>query len=81
MCKDAFDKRVHKCRAGEVSFAFNELVQVYRSDLDYTFSTERKLLPKWSPSRRVVACTGNSYFLHTLDDEPIHGLFHARRLR
>ncbi|KZP25623.1 hypothetical protein FIBSPDRAFT_670490, partial [Athelia psychrophila] len=38
-----------------VSFHINDLVQVYRSDLDYTFRTERKLLAKWGPVRRVVS--------------------------
>lgn len=79
--KAAFDKRVEGSKAGPVTFETGELVQVYRSDLDYTFKTERKLLPKWSTPRRVVGTTGNLYRLSTLSDKPIDGLFHARRLR
>lgn len=79
--KAAFDRRVRRSRAGPVAFATGDLVQVYRSDLDYTFRVDRKLLPKWSEPRRVVACTGNSYVLETLSGESISGLFHARRLR
>ncbi|KAI0324253.1 hypothetical protein GY45DRAFT_1207875, partial [Cubamyces sp. BRFM 1775] len=53
--KRTFDKKVMKSRAGEVLFSEGDLVQVYRSDLDYTFKTERKLLPKWSAPYRVVS--------------------------
>ncbi|THU79221.1 hypothetical protein K435DRAFT_557629, partial [Dendrothele bispora CBS 962.96] len=52
--KQVFDKRVLKRHPGEVMFKKGQLVQIYRSDLDYTFRTERKLIPKWSPPRRVV---------------------------
>ncbi|RDX46166.1 hypothetical protein OH76DRAFT_1314980, partial [Lentinus brumalis] len=52
--KKAFDKRVIQSKAGSVMFKVDSLVQVYRSDLDYTFRTERKLLPKWSRPHRVV---------------------------
>jgi transposase InsO family protein len=45
--KNTFDRRVRKS-SGEVVFRIGQLVQVYRSDLDYTFKTERKLVPKWS---------------------------------
>lgn len=79
--KAAFDRRVRRDLPGVVSFSAGDLVQVYRSDLDYTFRADRKLLPKWSVPRRVVACTGNSYRLENLAGEPIDGLFHARRLR
>ncbi|KAI0336938.1 hypothetical protein BDW22DRAFT_1304010, partial [Trametopsis cervina] len=48
-----FDAKVLSSRAGAVAFRPGDLVQVYRSDLDYTFKAERKLLPKWSPPRRV----------------------------
>ena len=79
--KRAFDKRVQKSKAGEVSFKLNSLVQVYRSDLDYTFKAERKLLPKWSRPYRVIGQLRNSYTLETINGEPIVGKFHARRLR
>ncbi|THV06373.1 hypothetical protein K435DRAFT_578258, partial [Dendrothele bispora CBS 962.96] len=52
--KKVFDKRVLKRHPGEVMFKKGQLVQIYRSDLDYTFRTERKLIPKWSPPKRVV---------------------------
>ncbi|KIJ66668.1 hypothetical protein HYDPIDRAFT_86081, partial [Hydnomerulius pinastri MD-312] len=46
--KAVFDKQVLKRQPGEVIFTKGQLVQIYRSDLDYTFKTERKILPKWS---------------------------------
>ena len=61
--KAAFDKRVLARNPGEVIFSKGQLVQIYRSDLDYTFKTERKLLPKWSPPQRVVDRSLNSYTL------------------
>ncbi|KAL1946364.1 hypothetical protein VTO73DRAFT_15491 [Trametes versicolor] len=79
--KKAFDKRVLASAAGEVVFETGTLVQVYRSDLDYTFKTERKLLPKWSTPYRVVRRVNHSYELTTLGDMPIAGLFNTRRLR
>ena len=79
--KKVFDKRVTKDSAGIVTFSPGDLVQVYRSDLDYTFTTERKLLPKWSPPRRIAKKIRNSYQLETLSGEPISGTFHSRRLR
>ena len=44
--KSTFDKRVLAKHPGEVTFSKGQLVQIYRSDLDYTFKMERKLLPK-----------------------------------
>ncbi|OJT13171.1 Pro-Pol polyprotein [Trametes pubescens] len=79
--KKVFDKRVLASRAGEVIFEDGGLVQVYRSDLDYTFKTERKLLPKWSTPYRVVRRLNHSYELTTLGGVSIAGLFNARRLR
>ncbi|KAG2335885.1 hypothetical protein BDR05DRAFT_841490, partial [Suillus weaverae] len=46
--KAAFDKKLLQRVPGEVIFKIGQLVQVYRNDLDYTFKTERKLIPKWS---------------------------------
>jgi transposase InsO family protein len=78
--KHAYDKRVLK-RSGEVVFRTGQLVQVYHSDLDYTFKTERKLIPKWSQPYRVRARIRNAYALERLDGEEIEGEFSARRLR
>jgi hypothetical protein len=79
--KAAFDKRVLAERGGEVIFKPGQLVQVYRSDLDYTFKMDRKLLPKWSHPRRVVTRNVNSYTIATLEGVPVPGNFSARRLR
>lgn len=79
--KSTFDKRVLAERTGEVIFKIGQLVQVYRNDLDYTFKTERKLLPKWSIPRRVTDRNVNSYSLATLEGVALAGKFSARRLR
>jgi transposase InsO family protein len=79
--KSTFNRKVLEQNPGEVIFAKGQLVQIYRSDLDYTFKTERKLLPKWSGPQRVVARNLNSYSLETLGGDPIQGTFSARRLR
>lgn len=79
--KAAFDQRVLGSWVGEVTFQVGDLVQVYRNDLDYTFKSECKLLPKWSPPRRVRGQIVNSYTLATVAGTPITGTFHARRLR
>ncbi|KZP11183.1 hypothetical protein FIBSPDRAFT_704858, partial [Athelia psychrophila] len=51
----AFNARIDGSRTKTlVTFHINDLVQVYRSDLDYTFRTNRKFLPKWGAVRRVV---------------------------
>ena len=79
--KKAFDRKVSSKNPGEVTFSKGQLVQIYRSDLDYTFKTERKLLPKWSTPQRVASRHLNSYVLETLNGDPIPGTFSARRLR
>ena len=79
--KAVFNKRVLAHKPGEVSFSKGQLVQIYRSDLDHTFKTDQKLLPKWSPPQRVVERSLNSYKLEQLDGTPIAGNFSARRLR
>ena len=53
--KKAFDKRVLR-QSGEVTFEPGQLVQVYCSNLNYTFKIKRKLLPKWSPPYRIHVC-------------------------
>ena len=79
--KSAFDKKVLANKPGEVIFSKGQLVQVYCSDLDGTFKTERKILPKWSPSYRVTARVLNSYTLQTLIGAPINGCFSAHHLQ
>ena len=79
--KSVFDKRVLARKPGEVVFSKGQLVQIYRSDLDFTLKSDRKLLPKWSSPQRVVERNLNSYSLKKLDRTPITGQFSARRLR
>jgi hypothetical protein len=79
--KTAFDKLVLNHPPREVTFRAGDLVQVYRSDLDFTLKTERKLLPKFSAPRRVINRNKNSYQLETLEGFPIAGKFSSRRLR
>lgn len=79
--KKLFDRWVLRSRAGEVVFVPGQLVQTYRSDMDYTFKSDRRLIPKWSPPHRIVERLVNSYRLETLGGEAIDGLFHSRRLR
>ena len=75
------DRRVLEHTPGEVTFSKGQLVQIYRSDLDFTFKTERKLLPKWSNPQCIASKSGNSYSLETLKGDPIQGMFSTRRLR
>ena len=79
--KAAFDKQVLHRPPRETIFRSGDLVQVYRSDLDYTFKSDRKMLPKFSAPRRVVNRNVNSYQLETLEGLPIGGRFSSRRLR
>ena len=79
--KSVFDKKVLANKPGEVIFSKGQLVQVCHSNLDGTFKTKRKILPKWSPPYRVTARVLNSYTLETLIGAPINGRFSARRLR
>ena len=44
--KAAFNRRVLAKSPGEVVFTRGQLVQVYRSNLNYTFKAEWKMLPK-----------------------------------
>ena len=79
--KSAFDRRLLAKFPKEVIFEPGQLVQVYRNDLTYTFKTERKLLPRWSPPRRIVKRNRNSYRLETLEGVPMSSTFSSRRLR
>lgn len=62
-----------------VEFTVNTLIQVYRSDLDYMFKTERKILPKWGPVLRIVGRNRNSYKIAMLEGLTLKGWFSARR--
>lgn len=79
--KATFDRKVLKSKAGPVAFSRGQLVQVYRSDLANTLSTEKKLAPRWSEPRRITEQLDNSYKLATLDGKAMDGEFSARRLR
>ncbi|KAF8824330.1 hypothetical protein HHX47_DHR8000253 [Lentinula edodes] len=80
--KAVFDRRVLKKEGKEVVYRKGDLVQVYRSDLDYTFKAIKKIIPKWSRPYRVVDRIVNSYTLETADGQLIDGKqFNARRLR
>jgi hypothetical protein len=79
--KATFDKKVLKSRAGVVTFTKGQLVQVHRSDLMNTLSTDRKLQPTWSGPYRIQERLLNSYKLEELDGTPKSGEFSARRLR
>ena len=79
--KGAFDRRMLAKKPGQVVFKRGQLVQIYRSDLDYTFKTERKLLLKWSQPHRITERLRNSYRLEDLDGNEIEGTFSSRRLR
>ena len=79
--KQIFDKKVLRRAPREVNFKIGDLVQVYRSDLIHTMSTNRKLAPMWSVPRRISTRKVNSYTLETLTGAPLNGIYHARRLR
>ena len=79
--KAAFDKHVLSRSPWVVVFWAGDLVQVYCSDLNYTFKTDRKLLPKFSAPHRVINRNLNLYQLETLEGFPIAGRFSSRRLR
>ena len=79
--KGAFDRQMLAKKPGQVIFKHGQLVQIYRSDLDYTFKTERKLLPRWSQPWRIAKQLCNSYKLENLDGSAIESTFSSRRLR
>jgi hypothetical protein len=78
--KAAFDRRILAKSPGQVTFTCGQLVQVYRSDLDYTFKAKRKILPKWSRPYRIRKRLRNSYKLENRDGTAINGTFSSRRL-
>jgi hypothetical protein len=79
--KCAFNRRLLAKFPREVIFKIGQLVQVYCNDLTYTFKTECKLLPHWSPPQRIVNQDHNSYHLETLEGVPIPSTFSSRHLR
>jgi hypothetical protein len=79
--KTRFDRRVLSSREGEVTFEKGQLVQIHRSDLAKSISSERKLTPMWSEPHRVLEKLLNSYKLETLEGQPLEGEYHVRRLR
>ncbi|KIM57132.1 hypothetical protein SCLCIDRAFT_88922, partial [Scleroderma citrinum Foug A] len=46
--KLAFDRKVILSRTREVLFDDGQLMQVYDNAADMTFTTSKKLLPRWS---------------------------------
>jgi hypothetical protein len=78
--KAVCDKRILQQIPGEVIFKIGQLVQVYRNDLDYTFTMEWKLIPKWLVPRRIQARNLNLYKLEMLEGRPIQGEFSMRQL-
>ncbi len=65
----------------EVTFKTSNLVQVYRSDLNYMFKTERKLLPKFSGPWQVISQNGHSYKLEMMEGFPTAGKFSLHQLQ
>jgi transposase InsO family protein len=79
--KAQFDRKVWKSKGGPTVFQKGDIVQIYRSDLDYTFKTEKKLLPKWSRPCRVKERIVNAYRLEDMEGNEIKGMFSTQRLR
>jgi transposase InsO family protein len=79
--KARFNRGLWRRRGGPTVFKKGDLVQIYRSDLDYTFKTEKKLLPKWSRPCRVKERLVNAYKLEDMKGNEIRGTFSTRRLR
>jgi hypothetical protein len=78
--KLAFDRKLLARAPREVIFKAGQLVQVYRSDLDFTFKAERKMEPKWSAPCQVTSRDHNSYKLETLKGLSISNRFSSQRL-
>jgi hypothetical protein len=79
--KTRFDRRVLDSKEGEVTFEKGDLVQIHRTDLAKSISSERKLTPMWSEPHRISERILNSYKLETLKGQKLDGEYHARRLR
>jgi hypothetical protein len=79
--KAAFDRKTLKKHPKEIIFKRGELVQVHRTELTFTHSTSRKLIPTWSPPFRITSRIRNAYKLETLNGSAATGEYSARRLR
>jgi hypothetical protein len=79
--KQRFDSKVLKHKPGNVIFKPGDLVQVHATKWVHSLAAIKKLIPMWSPPRRVILKKRNSYTLETLEGEPVDGVFNARRLR
>jgi hypothetical protein len=77
--KCAFNKCMWK-NSSEITFKEGQLIQVYHSNLDYTFKMECKVTPKWSQPYRVMKRIWNAYRLAQLNGAPIEGEFSMQRL-
>jgi hypothetical protein len=77
--KHVFNKCMWK-NSSKITLKEGQLIQVYHSDLDYTFKMECKVMPKWSQPYRVMKCIWNAYRLAQLDGAPIKGEFSVWRL-
>ena len=76
----AFDHWMFPKKPGQVIFKHGQLVQIYRSNLDYTFKAEQKPLPKWSQPQWIMKWLQNSYTLENLDSSQIDGTFSSQQL-
>jgi len=79
--KQRFDSKVLKRKPGNVTFKPGDLVQVHATKWVHSLAAIKKLIPMWSPPRRVFSKKRNSYTLETLEGDPVDGVFNARRLR
>jgi hypothetical protein len=79
--KIVFDAKLLQRAPRDIIFKTGDLVQTHATQWVRTFAAIRKLIPMWSPPRRIVARKLNSYTLETLDGEPMDGVYNARRLR
>ena len=79
--KGTFDCWVLAKKTGQVIFKHGQLIQIYRSNIDYSFKTEWKLLPKWSQPWQIVKWLQNSYMLENLDSSAIGGTFSSEQLQ
>jgi hypothetical protein len=77
-CKAAFDKKLLQQASGEVIFEQGQLIHVYQSDLNYTFRTDHKILPKWSVPRQIQNCILNFYTLKMLEGTLLQGEYSVR---
>jgi hypothetical protein len=75
--KKIFDAKLLQHAPGNVVFKSGDLVQTHATQWVHTFAAIKKLIPMWSPPRRVVARKNNSYTLKTLDGVPMDGMYNA----